>query len=169
MEHEHGNGHDRAVDDAGNEPQRPDNESIQTLTSANSAEYTVTGPQRGDNEFAGGGESNDTIISVSTWNAIIPDPSSFNAYGPEVQKKIIEWTDENVLGSARRADRQLELVNRQATRSQWFTLLTTIASMALSTFAFIKTGSPLSLTPLTVPLLTVVVNIRRAKANEHDE
>lgn len=160
MEHEY----DGAADHAGDGPEQENRGSLQTVTETGTVKYSIAGPECSSCEFEDKEGTNSSYsITASAWNGIIPDPASFNAYSPEVREKIIAWTDEGVYGASRCADRALEAASRQATRSQWLTFLSTVASILLSVIALMVTGSLASLAPLSVPLVTIAVNVARSK------
>ena len=93
--------------------------------------------------------------------AAIPAPDVFNAYPPEVQRKIIEWTDRDV--KARRDDesrRQDEKMHAQVTHERFRQIVPTviiILSVLCAAITGVMTQNPLfALAFLLVPLVIII-------------
>lgn len=94
----------------------------------------------------------------------LPSPEVFNAYPPEVQRKIMEWTDRDV--RARRDDesrRQDELVRSQVERErrrQSIPFIITILAILAGAITGVVTGNPVfTLVFLIVPIVVIVERI----------
>lgn len=94
----------------------------------------------------------------------LPLPEVFNAYPPEVQRKIMEWTDRDV--KARRDDesrRQDEITRAMVDRnrrSQSIPAIIVVLALICGAVTSIVTGNPLSaLVFMIVPVVVVIARI----------
>lgn len=117
------------------------------------------------------------FLSENEDYASLPDPEVFNAYPPEVQRKIMEWTDRDV--KARRDDesrRQDEMMRARISRERTRTIVPlTIILIAIVCAAItgIVTGNPVFavaflVIPIAVIIAILVMNSHDAdKGNKH--
>lgn len=96
--------------------------------------------------------------------AKLPHPDVFNAYPPEVQRKIMEWTDRDV--KARRDDesrRRDELMRAEVDRDrrkQMFPTIITVLALACAAVTGVVTQNPLfPLVFLLVPLAVIAARV----------
>ena len=117
------------------------------------------------------GESAAQFMSEDGDYAQLPNPEVFNAYPPEVQRKIVEWTDRDV--KARRDDesrRQDELMRAEVSRNrskQVFPVLITVLALVCATITGIATGNPLF--PLVFLLVPVALIAARIASDDSEE
>ena len=91
----------------------------------------------------------------------LPHPDVFNAYPPEVQRKIMEWTDRDV--KARRDDesrRQDEMIRANVARERTKQIVPTVIivlGILLAAITGIVTKNPVfSIAFLTIPLAVII-------------
>lgn len=91
----------------------------------------------------------------------LPQPEVFNAYPPEVQRKIMEWTDRDV--KARRDDesrRQDEMIRANVARERTMQIVPSviiILGIVLAAITGIVTKNPVfSIAFLTIPLAVII-------------
>jgi len=94
----------------------------------------------------------------------IPQPEVFNAYPPEVQRKIMEWTDRDI--KARRDDesrRRDEIMRAQIDnkrRRQMFPAIITVLAMICAAVTGVVTANPLfPLVFMLVPLAVIAARV----------
>jgi|GEM_PF-1121577 len=103
------------------------------------------------------------LLSGESDYGALPLPEVFNAYPPEVQRKIMEWTDRDV--KARRDDesrRKDELVRAQIDRErrkQSLPAIVIVVSIVCGTLLGFLTGNPwFAVAFLIVPIAVIVAN-----------
>lgn len=85
----------------------------------NGSNYDFLWEATGTKRSAKGQAGTTTVVESDTDYLLLPHPDVFNAYPPEVQRKIMEWADRDV--RARRDDeslRQDALIRAQASRER---------------------------------------------------
>lgn len=109
-------------------------------------------------------ESMSQFFGSDTDYAALPSPEVFNAYPPEVQRKIMEWTDRDV--KARRDDesrRQDELMRARvdhARRKESFPVIIMVLAIVCGAVTGIVTGNPLFvLVFMIIPVVVIVARI----------
>ncbi|MEE1045455.1 MAG: hypothetical protein U0L51_08215 [Olegusella sp.] len=87
------------------------------------------------------------IFLAATWSGLLPPPDQFNRYPPDVQKKIVEWSDRTVanndaltesaikldLAESDRLDALTKADIEQVPRVQWMTAVINIAMIVAIT------------------------------------
>lgn len=94
----------------------------------------------------------------------IPQPEVFNAYPPELQRKIMEWTDRDVRArrddESRRRDEAMRAEIDEKRRRQMFPAVITVLALLCAAVTGIVTGNPLfPLVFLLVPLAVIAARV----------
>ena len=107
------------------------------------------------------GEGADGIeIEFAEDYSVLPAPEVFNAYPPEVQRKIMEWRDRDVRArrddESRRRDELMRAKVEQERRSQVLPVIVIVFAIICGTVSGIATGNPLfPIAFLIVPLAVI--------------
>jgi hypothetical protein len=108
---------------------------------------------------AKGAAGTTTVVESDTDYLLLPHPDVFNAYPPEVQRKIMEWADRDV--RARRDDeslRQDALIRAQAARER-MTMAVPVAIIILCIVCAAVTGLYTKSAVFAVAFLVVAVAV----------
>lgn len=94
----------------------------------------------------------------------LPHPDVFNAYPPEVQRKIMEWTDRDVKArrddESRRRDEVMRAEVDRDRRRQMFPTIITVLALACAAVTGVVTQNPLfPLVFLLVPLAVIAARV----------
>lgn len=94
----------------------------------------------------------------------LPHPDVFNAYPPEVQRKIMEWTDRDVKArrddESRRRDEIMRAEVERNRRRQMFPTIITVIALACAAVTGVVTQNPLfPLVFLLVPLAVIAARV----------
>ncbi len=106
---------------------------------------------------------------TKSWSGILPDPGSFSAYPEWVQHKMTDWNDAKIIDESRRLDKMTEAAISHIRLESVLTFLINAIFAVIAFLAFIWTLDPASFGLLSVPGITIAVNLwkgRKKKASE---
>ena len=94
----------------------------------------------------------------------IPQPEVFNSYPPEVQRKIMEWTDRDVKArrddESRRRDEMMRAQIDNKRRRQMFPAIITVLALICAAVTGVVTANPLfPLVFMLVPLAVIAARV----------
>lgn len=108
-------------------------------------------------------------LLYTQWSGELPHPEVFAAYPEYVQRAMVEWNNARVIDESKRLDRIVDAAVVDGRRRAWITFLISSVSMIASSIAFVITGSVLALSPLSVPTVTIAVNIAKSIRDGKDD
>ena len=109
-------------------------------------------------------ESMETFLGTDTEYASLPLPEVFNEYPPEVQRKIMEWTDRDVKArrddESRRQDEYMRAKVAHDRMKQNIPAMIIVLALLCGAVTSVITGNPLfALVFMIVPIVVVVAYI----------
>lgn len=115
-------------------------------------------------------EQDDELVAtmVSTWQGMLPDPSSFAQYPEYAQRQMVAWNDTKLADESKRLDRIADAAISQANRGQWLSFALNAVFAVASFVAFILTGDAAAFGFLAIPGISVVFNIVKDNKSEKD-
>jgi hypothetical protein len=122
-------------------------------TKAEILDYANSLPEDQKDEFLG------QLALVQEWSAILPDPDSYNKYPEEAQRKMIEWNDAQILDESRRNDKLVDCFVKNQNRNQILSFAINFGFLLASFISFLITRDPASFGFLSVPGITIAVNL----------
>ena len=90
---------------------------------------------------------------------MLPHPSCFAAYPPEVQERICRWNDAYTTDESKRQDRLVDNEVRQQRMASVMTFVLVLLFCLLSFLAFVITRDASSFWLLSVPVANVLGNL----------
>lgn len=125
-------------------------------------DYANSLPEDQKDEFLG------HLALIQEWSAILPDPDSYNKYPEEAQRKMIEWNDAQILDESRRNDKLVDCFVKNQNRNQVLSFAINFGFLLASFVSFLITRDPVSFGFLSVPGITIAVNLWKDRDKEDD-
>lgn len=110
----------------------------------------------------------EALVSKS-WSGLLPDPASFGEYPEWVQHKMTDWNDARIIDESKRLDKMTDAAISNI-RLESILTFTINAVFAMTAFlAFVITKDPASFGLLSVPGITIAVNLWRSRKSKDQE
>ena len=106
---------------------------------------------------------------VKGWSGLLPDPESFLAYPPEVQQSMVSWNDAKIVDESKRLDKLVDASIEEAKRENTLSFALNVLFLLGSFAAFMITRDPLSFGFLSVPGVTIAVNVWKDRKDSKDQ
>ena len=118
------------------------------------------------------GEENQLVhllVEQRQWAGLLPEPSVFNQYPKDVQKQILAWNDATIIEGSNRENKLVDSFVRHRKWAQIFSFLINMGIPITGMIAFVITREPACLTSISVPVISIGVNIWKDKQEEKDK
>lgn len=151
-------------------PKKQNNQQKQAPKKSKTADVDFLWEAPEEKRSAKGNPDNTTVVESDTDYLLLPHPDVFNAYPPEVQRKIMQWADRDV--RARRDDeslRQDALVRARTARERTqVTVPVTIIVLCIicATITGVVTRSAIFPVSFLVVALAVIISIYFTRKND---
>ena len=109
------------------------------------------------------------LVEQRQWKGLLPDPATFNQYPEEIRTEIINWNNVSIVDASAREDKLVNDFIAHRTRAQYFSFFLNLVMVVLSAVAFILTNNPACFSILSVPVLTIAVNVWQENKRDKDE
>ncbi|MEG2934118.1 MAG: hypothetical protein RR842_11095 [Gordonibacter sp.] len=101
-----------------------------------------------------------------TWSGLLPDPASFEKYPEWVQHKMTDWNDAKIIDESKRLDKIAEAAIADIKLETVLTFAINAIFAFTAFFAFIITNNAASFGLLSVPGITIAVNLWRNRQKD---
>lgn len=108
---------------------------------------------------------------AKSWSGLLPDPDSFDAYPEWVQRRMTDWNDAKIIDESKRLDKITDAAIANIKLESILTFAINALFAMTAFLAFVITENAASFGLLSVPGITIAVNLwksRKSKDPEND-